>query len=347
MMNFKSVLSLLAAGMLLGLSAHRAEAWDYEAHRVVNQLALASLPTNYPAFALTPQARERIAFLSGEADRWRNTSDLSLQQCNGPDHYIDVEELADYALTPARLPFLRYDFVGEIAVFRALHPDKFPAVDSTKDRAHTRNLVGYLPWTITEYSAKLKSAFSYLKAYQEAGGTPDEIANAEANIVYLMGVMGHYVGDATQPLHTTMHFNGWAGKNTNHYTTARSFHQLIDGAYFLKTGGIKSGPLIGKVRPAKSLGNLPPPDGMFRAVVDFIVEQNKLVEPLYQLEKEGKLSAEGENGMAGRAMLENQVVKAAQMLGDIWLTAWQQAPEDTYLKRELEKRRERNASTAR
>jgi hypothetical protein len=71
------------------------------------------------------------------------------------------------------------------------------------------------------------------------------------------------------------------------------------------------------------------------------------VEPLYQLEKEGKLSAEGENGMAGRAMLENQVVKAAQMLGDIWLTAWQQAPEDTYLKRELEKRRERNASTAR
>ena len=47
-------------------------AWDYEGHRVVNHAALASLPTNFPAFVLAPEARERIAFLSGEPDRWRN-----------------------------------------------------------------------------------------------------------------------------------------------------------------------------------------------------------------------------------------------------------------------------------
>jgi hypothetical protein len=180
-----------------------------------------------------------------------------------------------------------------------------------------------------------------LKAYQEAGGTPEEIANAEANIVYLMGVMGHFVGDAAQPLHTTLHFNGWAGPNPNGYTTAKSFHQLIDGGYFLKTGGIEAEQLAGKVRPAKSLGKLPPPDGMFRRVMSFIVEQNQLVEPLYRLEKEDKLTGEGEAGRGGRAVMEQQVVKAGQLLGDLWLTAWQQAPEDTYLVRELKKRSER------
>ena len=44
-------------------------AWDYEGHRVINQLALLSLPTNFPGFVRMSAAQERIAFLSGEADR--------------------------------------------------------------------------------------------------------------------------------------------------------------------------------------------------------------------------------------------------------------------------------------
>ena len=78
---------------------------------------------------------------------------------------------------------------------------------------------------------------------------------------------------------------------------------------------------------------------MFQAAVIFIQEQNKLVEPLYQLEKEGRLSGEGELGLQGKPFIEGQLVKAGQMLGDIWYSAWQQAPEDVYLKRWLEARR--------
>jgi hypothetical protein len=63
-----SALALLA---FLQFGAHLARAWDYEGHRVVNQLGLASLPTNFPAFAREPAPAERIAFLAGEMDRWR------------------------------------------------------------------------------------------------------------------------------------------------------------------------------------------------------------------------------------------------------------------------------------
>ena len=71
----------------------------------------------------------------------------------------------------------------------------------------------------------------------------------------------------------------------------------------------------------------------------FILEQHKLLEPLYQLDKDGKLSGEGETGLQGKPFLEGQLVKSGQMLGDIWFTAWQQAPPDGYLKAQLAKRK--------
>ena len=164
--------------------------------------------------------------------------DLPLKNVNGPDHYIDLEEVKLYGLTPETLPLMRYDYVAVIARERAAHPDRFPFIDPAKDADHTRELTGFLPWSITENYDKLKSCFSYLKTFQKYGGTPEEIANAQANIIYVMGVMGHYVGDASQPLHTTMHFNGWVGDNPHGYTTNRTFHPWIDGGYFIQTGGI-------------------------------------------------------------------------------------------------------------
>jgi hypothetical protein len=246
-----------------------------------------------------------------------------------------------YGLTPETLPLMRYDFAADIARERAAHPEKFPPIDPARDADHTRELSGFLPWTITEYYEKLKSGFSYLKTFQRYGGTTGEIANAEANVVYVMGVMGHFVGDGAQPLHTTMYANGWFGNNPHGYTTSRTFHGWIDGGYLHQTGGIDVGKLAGKIHPAQRIQNAGQPDGMFRDAVAYLVEQNKLVEPLYELDKEGKLTGEGDRGREGRAFLDGQLVKAGQMLGDIWYTAWREAPEDQYLQKQLQ---ERNAA---
>lgn len=316
-----------------------ARAWDYEAHRVVNQLALAALPTNFPAFVRAPGAAERVAFLGGEPDRWRNmTDDWTLSHFNGPDHYIDLEDLQHSGLTPQTLPIFRYDLVAKLALARAAHPDRFPPIDPVRNRDHTRELVGFLPWAIAEYQGKLRSGFSYLKAFREHGGTAEEIANAEANLLYIMGVMGHFVGDAAQPLHTTQHHHGWVGENPHGYTTWPGFHQWIDGDFFRKTGGVEAQPLLEKIRPAGLVGDSTQPEELFRLVMAFILETHRQVEPLYRLHKEGKLSAEGERGRAGRAFLEAQLVRAGQWLGDLWFTAWQQASEDKYLIRKLKER---------
>ncbi|MDD5139638.1 MAG: hypothetical protein PHY43_05170 [Verrucomicrobiales bacterium] len=326
----------------LGAFTFNVGAWDYEGHHMVNELALTSLPKDF-GIDLTPALKGRIAFLAGEPDRWRNVPDLPLKHFNGPDHYLDVEDLTLCGLTPETLPIMRYDFVAAIANARTAHPEKFPAIDPAKDADHTRELAGFLPWAITEYYCKLKSDFSSLKTFQQYGGTPEEIANAKADCVYVMGVMGHYVGDGSQPLHTTKYFNGWVGENPKGYTVKTTFHGWIDGGYLKKTGGLKFDALAGKIHPAEKIANADEPEGMFRAAVVYIVEQNKFVAPLYQMEKDGQLSGEGEKGMEGRPFLEGQIVKAGQMLGNIWLTAWLDAPEDKYLETQLKQRAEKTA----
>jgi len=335
--------SIYAAGVVLFVCCGQraARAWDYEGHRIVNGLALASLPAGFPDFVKEPGAAERVAFLSGEPDRWRNTQDLPLKHSNGPEHYIDLEELAAYGLNAEMLPVFRYDFEEQLAVFRKEHPEKFREPDPAANADHTRQMVGLLPWAIAENSAKLKSCFSYLKAFQQGPGTEAEIANAQADVIYVMGVLGHYVGDASQPLHTTLHFNGWAGNNPNAYTTNRTFHGWIDGGFFRKIGGANFKAMRANLRPAQPLslnGRPARPEEMFQAAIAFIVEQNKLVEPLYQLEKDGKLSGEGDTGRQGQAFLEAQLLKSAQFLGDIWYSAWQEAPPDTYLAGQLARR---------
>jgi hypothetical protein len=317
--------------------AFNVNAWNYEGHHAVNELALASLPSDF-GIDLTPALKNRIAFLAGEPDRWRNVSDLPLTQANGPDHYIDLEDLKLFDLTPETLPIMRYDFVADIALARAAHPEKFRPIDPTKDADHTRELDGFLPWAITEYYEKLKSDFATLKALKQYGGTPEEIANAQADIVYVMGVMGHFVGDGSQPLHTTVHFNGWVGDNPKGYTTKTTFHGWIDGGYFKKTGGINVATLVGKIQPATRIANAGDQEAFFRYIVAYLVDQNKFVEPLYEMDKNGQLTGEGDKGLEARPFLDGQLVKAGQMLGNIWLTAWLEAPEDTYLEKQLQQR---------
>ena len=315
-------------------------AWDYEGHRLVNQLALASLPTNFPSFVLTPAAKERIAFLAGEPDRWRNTPDLPFKHINAPDHYIDIDDLPLYELQASSLSPFRYEFTAQLALARAAQPKNLPRIDPEKNADHTRELVGFLPWTITEYYAKLKSGFSYLKTLEE-GGTPEEVANAQQNIIYVMGVMGHYVGDGSQPLHTTKHFNGWVGKNPNHYTTNRTFHSWIDGGY-IHRAGVKPEDLFAKVRPAKALPLVESrgtQTNVFPIVMSYLLDQFKLVEPLYQLNRDGKLPGKKEIVPEGRDFITGQMMKAGEMLGDLWITAWQNAPPDTFLKSQLAKRK--------
>lgn len=329
---FTVALTLVAPAVL--------QAWDYEGHRIVNQLALASLPREFPAFVHGLANAERVTFLAGEPDRWRNVADLPLKQLNALDHYCDMEYIPEAGLDWATVPSFRYDFVVQFAAGRAANAKNFLPFDPARNTDHTREWSGFAPWAIAEYFGKLRSAFSSLKVYEELG-TPDEIMNAQANALYVMGTMGHYVGDCSQPLHTTKHHNGWTGANPRGYTTWPGLHSWVDGGIIAKAG-IKTAQLRARVIPASAITMTAPADGrdpMFVAVVGYLQTQHQQVEPLYQLEKEGKLG-HGEQPMTdeARTFVEARLLEGAQMLGSIWLTAWRGTVPDTYLRSSLIRR---------
>ncbi len=318
------------------------QAWGYDGHRIVNQLALSALPPEFPAFAKTSANAARIIYLANLPDRWRNV-DPALKQSGSSwtDHFLDIEQLASAGLDARELPPLRIDFAVQFAAARVAHADKFPPIDPEKNTDHTREWPGFAPWALTEWFHRLQSGFSYLKAFEDLGGTPEEIANAQADIVYTMGVMGHYFGDCAQPLHTTIHHNGWVGDNPKGYTTWPGFHSWIDSG-FIEKAHVNAADLTPRVKPAEPFALTPPAPGsdpFFTVAIDYIVTSNTLVEPLYQLEKQ-KLLGHGEQEVTpeGRAFIEGQLLTGGSMLARVWLTAWKTAPVDTYLRNDLAKR---------
>ena len=335
--------SLVVAALGFFAAGTALEAWDYTGHRIVNQIALDALPPDFPAFVREPANAERMAFLAGEPDRWRNTPDLIMKQSGGSwlDHFCDLEQLTDAGIAWDKVPSFRFDFAVQFAAGRAAHPDKFAPIDAAKNTDHTREWPGFAPWAIAEYFSRIRSGFAYLKVFEELG-TPVEIANAKANLVYQMGVLGHYVGDCAQPLHTTIHHNGWVGPNPQGYSTGSGIHSWIDGGFMAKAGiTLKElAPKVTVVQPISLAARTDGREPLFVAVMDYLIASQKLVEPLYALDQAGKFRIEGANPPteAGRAFIVGRLLTGGEMLGAIWLTAWKSAPPDTYLRTQLLKR---------
>jgi hypothetical protein len=323
------------ACLVLGMAPLASLGWYEPGHRIINQLAIHSLPAGFPSWVREPAVEERIVFLSQEPDRWRRTREQLLQHENAPDHGIDFDSIEWAGIDLSTITPFRYEFVAEFLKGRAAHAGRFPAIDPAKDPQHSLGLPGFLPWAIAEYYAKLQTQFSYLKTY-ERYGTPEEIADARANVVYVMGVMGHFVGDGSQPLHTSVHNRGWVGPNPANYAT-NDIHAWIDGGFIAKAG-ITVRELAPGVVPARPLDLAPRADGrdpVFVDVVDYLLATRSTVEPMYRLLKENKLVDGGPGSSEGRAFIDGRLLAAGEMLGSLWLTAWQQAAPDAVLQSTL------------
>jgi hypothetical protein len=342
-MSNRTCFSLLALGTCCSvLFSPVLRAWGEEGHRMVNELALAALPPDFPNFVRAPENATRVVYLANVPDRWRNV-DPYLKQVGGAwvDHFLDIEQLPDAGLDPTKVPSMRLDFALVFAAGRIANAQKFPPVDPATNSDHTKEWPGFAPWVIAEWYHRLRSAFGYLKAYEELGGTPEEMANARADIIYAMGLMGHYVGDCAQPLHTTTHHRGWVGPNPNGYSTWTGIHSWIDSGFIIKAG-VKSADLLPRVKPAQAIALGTRDDGrdpFFVVAMDYIIAQHSQVEPLYKLEKAGKLGHDDQPITPdGRAFIEARLLVGGEMLARIWVTAWKNASPDPYLRTELARR---------
>ena len=71
--------------IVFGLVWSSAFGWGSDGHIYINRIAAQKIPGSMPGFLRTFE--NYIAYLSPEADRWRQRSELALKDAQEPDHY--------------------------------------------------------------------------------------------------------------------------------------------------------------------------------------------------------------------------------------------------------------------
>jgi hypothetical protein len=256
---------------------------------MINRLAASTLPDDVPAFLRTPAAINEIEYLGPEPDRWRSRAEPELSAAQAPEHFIDLE-LTD-ALGP--LPHKRLDF--EAKVFAAgQRPEK----------------IGLQPWETDEVWERLKAAMRQYRTLHAAG---QDTAPVEAAIIFYAGWLGHYAGDASQPLHVTVQYNGWTGPNPNGYTTSHEIHHLFEGPFV--ADNIHVSDIQPLMTPARAI-----PGDMFDAYVAYLRTTATYIEKVYQLEKAGGFVGAGTP--ESRTFTASRLAAGASMLRDMIYSAW-------------------------
>jgi hypothetical protein len=266
-----------------------AGAWGNEGHRMINRLAASTLPSDVPAFLRSEAAINEIEYLGPEPDRWRSRAEPELSAAQAPEHFLDLEP-AD-ALGP--LPRNRLDF--EAKVFAAgQRPEK----------------IGLQPWETVEVWERLKAA---MREYRTLSAAKKDTRGVEAAALFYAGWLGHYVGDGSQPLHTTDKFNGWVGPNPNGYTTAHQIHGQFEGPFV--AANEHEGDVRARMTAPKAI------DGdMFDNYVAYLRHSATYVEKVYQLEKAGGFVGAG--SAESRDFTADRLAAGASMLRDLIYTAW-------------------------
>jgi hypothetical protein len=255
----------------------------------VNKLAASSQPADIPAFLRSPEAIAEIEYLGPEPDRWRSPAEPELVAAQAPEHFIDME-LAD-ALGP--LPHRRFDF--EASVYAA-HQDP--------------KKIGLQPWETDEVWERLKSS---MREYRKLSAAKQDTRPVEQVILFYAGWLGHYVGDGSQPLHTTIQYNGWTGPNPNGYTTEHRIHSQFESPFV--EANMHEADVRAAMTPVKAI------DGdMFDAYVAYLRNTKSYTEKVYQLEKAGGFVGAGT--AESREFTAARLAAGASMLRDMIYTAW-------------------------
>jgi hypothetical protein len=298
-MRFFSLLRPIAAVALLPLLVVQpAFAWGGDGHMMINRLAGAALPADVPEFLRSKAAVDALQFYGPVPDtQFRGRSEPELNAVGAPDHFIDLE----WADLVGPLPRNRYDYVRALEKAQLAHPD----LQLTAEK------VGLQPYQTNELYERLKAA---MRDYRGLVAAKQDTKPVEAEIVFLAGWLGHYVGDGSMPLHTSIQYNGWTGANPNGYTTEHHIHALFESDFVHAT--VKPGdvaPLVAEAKPVVM-------NDVFEGYMKYLRHSNTLVEKTYQLEKAGAFTGSGTPD--GKAFVDERLAAGAIELRDMIYTAW-------------------------
>ncbi|MBR7619357.1 S1/P1 Nuclease [Phenylobacterium sp. 20VBR1] len=298
--------ALHLAALLLAAAPAPALAWGNMGHRMVGQAAMEGLPAAVPAFLRTPAAAAAVGELSREPDRSKGSGKVH-DSNRDPGHFVDLEDDGRILGGPRldALPPTRAEYE---AALRAVGQDSWKG--------------GYLPYSIVDQYQQLTTDFAYWRVEMAAEPRQKDKARRawmhadrvrrEQQVLSTIGYLSHFVGDGSQPLHISAHYNGWGDyPNPNGYTTAKvhgPFEEAFVGA------NVREPAVRAQMTPFKSCGC-----AIEKRVADYLAVAGAQAEPFYQLEKAGGFLGADPKGIAFATV---RVAAGASELRDLVAEAW-------------------------
>lgn len=196
-------------------------------------------------------------------------------------------------------------------------PKSAPAAFKKYDAAFIANN-GSLPWYIQEMMQKLTTAFKEKR---------------KTEILFLAADLGHYIGDATMPLHTSTNHNGqltdqkgihslWEAQIPEMF--GDNYHFNVENARYIDNVEQETWHIISQTHQLldtvlladKKLRNTMDKDNIFVKDAQGKTAKNKFNDLIFSKEYVQKLN------VSLNGMVENQMKKAIQSTADFWYTAW-------------------------
>ena len=282
-------------------------AWSNQGHRMIGQEAARALPPALPAFLRGPAGIEAIGELSREPDRSKASGRVH-DSNRDPAHFVDYEEDGRILGGP-RLDALPPTRAAYEAALQAAGADSWKA--------------GYLPYAIVDQYQQLVTDLGYWR--MEMAAEPREKDKArkawlhadrlrrEQQVLMTIGYLGHYVGDGSQPLHVSAHYNGWGDyPNPQGYSNAK-VHGAFEDVFAPKY-----------VTPEMIRTAMPPPkaaEGPIEArVANYLLVAGQQVIPFYELEKAGGFAPGDPRGVAfARARLAAGAAELRDLIAQAWV----------------------------
>ncbi len=304
----------LIACLSLGLVPHAVRAWGYLGHELVNRAAVLALPATVPAFLRSRQAIDDVALLGPELDALKGAG-TSWDRDHDPGHYLDLRDDGT---------------IAGVVRLNALPPTR-EAYDLALRAAGTDEYAqGFLPYAILDGWEQLRRDFAFWRLFDAQvrnAASPTRRAEAlerrtleELLIVRDIGVWGHYVADASQPLHVTVHYDGWGlYPNPEHFTQARTLHAFFESTFVAAhatLAGVRARMASSDVRPTAHLVSQA---RILHRIERYLAATNAEVVPLYRLERAGGFARATPQAIA---FVDARLAAGASELRDLVLSAW-------------------------
>ncbi len=309
----KRLIAAAVALTLIALPAADVAAWGASGHRMVGQAAMRALPDELPAFLRTQEAAAQVGELSREPDRWKGGGqphDRERDTAHFVDMIADGRVMTEAGPDIRALPELKSEYDAQLlaAGFKV-------------------NDAGYLPYAIMDAWQQVVQDFAYWRILAAAEARETDMARQawyredrlrrEALILRDIGMLSHYIGDGAQPLHTTIHYNGWDRytDNPEDFTRSRRTHGMFEGDFVRDRVNLQG------IEAAMTAPRL---DGFeLRArMADYLLASLGEVVPFYRLEKAGGFVEADPRGVNFATV---RLAAGASELRDLIVLAWREA----------------------